>query len=60
MGNSESDVEFADESRYEYQVPEPNDLRSPCPALNTLANHGYLPHDGKNITPEVLQNVLQV
>ncbi|KAE8909268.1 hypothetical protein PF005_g20647 [Phytophthora fragariae] len=32
----------------------PGDLapfrRSPCPALNTLANHGYLPRDGKNIT----------
>ncbi|QRV94874.1 peroxidase family 2 domain protein [Ceratobasidium sp. AG-Ba] len=26
------------------------DSRSPCPALNTLANHGYLPHDGKNVS----------
>ncbi|KAG9080115.1 hypothetical protein FRC06_007069 [Ceratobasidium sp. 370] len=26
------------------------DSRSPCPALNTLANHGYIPHDGKNIS----------
>jgi len=26
-----------------------DDKRSPCPALNALANHGYLPHDGKNI-----------
>ncbi|KAJ0391150.1 hypothetical protein P43SY_010849 [Pythium insidiosum] len=25
-------------------------VRSPCPALNALANHGYLPRDGKNIT----------
>jgi hypothetical protein len=25
-------------------------VRSPCPALNTLANHGYLPRDGKDIT----------
>ncbi|KAL3670485.1 hypothetical protein V7S43_004804 [Phytophthora oleae] len=24
--------------------------RSPCPAMNTLTNHGYLPRDGKNIT----------
>ncbi|RLN65632.1 hypothetical protein BBP00_00002749 [Phytophthora kernoviae] len=24
--------------------------RSPCPAMNSLANHGYLPRDGKNIT----------
>ncbi|KAF9237021.1 Chloroperoxidase [Melanogaster broomeanus] len=29
--------------------PQPGDLRSPCPALNTLANHGYLPRDGKNV-----------
>ncbi|KKY18779.1 putative deoxyribonucleaserelated protein [Diplodia seriata] len=25
-------------------------IRAPCPALNTLANHGFLPHDGRNIT----------
>jgi len=25
------------------------DSRSPCPALNTLANHGYLPRNGKDI-----------
>lgn len=24
--------------------------RSPCPALNTLANHGYLPRNGQNIS----------
>ncbi|CAI2180269.1 12756_t:CDS:2 [Funneliformis geosporum] len=35
---------------HEYQAPGPNDLRSPCPALNSLANHGYLPRDGKDIT----------
>lgn len=27
-----------------------NDVRSPCPALNTLANHGFLPHSGKGIS----------
>ncbi|GMF40572.1 unnamed protein product [Phytophthora fragariaefolia] len=27
--------------------------RSPCPALNTLANHGFLPRDGKNITVDM-------
>ncbi|KAF8186589.1 hypothetical protein K438DRAFT_1907621 [Mycena galopus ATCC 62051] len=26
------------------------DRRSPCPALNTLANHGYLPRRGTHIT----------
>ncbi|OJZ79921.1 hypothetical protein ASPFODRAFT_98590, partial [Aspergillus luchuensis CBS 106.47] len=24
--------------------------RGPCPGLNALANHGYLPRDGKNIS----------
>ncbi|KAG7382689.1 hypothetical protein PHYPSEUDO_004659 [Phytophthora pseudosyringae] len=32
--------------------------RSPCPALNVLANHGYLPRDGKEITPRLLQEAL--
>ena len=27
-----------------------SDSRSPCPMLNTLANHGYLPHNGRNLT----------
>ncbi|GMF49938.1 unnamed protein product [Phytophthora fragariaefolia] len=28
--------------------------RSPCPGLNTLANHGYLPRNGQNFTKAVL------
>ncbi len=26
--------------------PSATDLRGPCPGLNALANHNYLPHDG--------------
>jgi len=33
-----------------YQAPGPNDVRSPCPALNTLANHGYFPRNGQGLT----------
>jgi hypothetical protein len=29
-----------------YIAPGPNDLRGPCPGLNTMANHGYLPRNG--------------
>ncbi|OSS54963.1 hypothetical protein B5807_00095 [Epicoccum nigrum] len=29
------------------------DSRGPCPMMNTLANHGYLPHNGRNITIEM-------
>ncbi|CZS89794.1 hypothetical protein WAI453_002840 [Rhynchosporium graminicola] len=32
----------------------PNDLRSPCPGLNSLANHGFIPHNGKGLTIPVL------
>jgi hypothetical protein len=34
----------------EYVPPKEGDSRSACPALNALANHGILPHDGKNIS----------
>ncbi|KAF5392876.1 hypothetical protein D9757_000869 [Collybiopsis confluens] len=34
----------------EYVPPGDGDSRSACPMLNAMANHGILPHDGKNIT----------
>ncbi|KAJ7282305.1 Chloroperoxidase [Mycena rebaudengoi] len=34
----------------EFIPPKEGDKRSPCPALNALANHGILPRDGRNIT----------
>ncbi|KAF8581400.1 Cloroperoxidase [Ramaria rubella] len=33
--------------------------RCPCPCLNTLANHSYLPHDGLNITFSDIISALQ-
>ncbi|KAL8820942.1 MAG: hypothetical protein Q9223_000930 [Gallowayella weberi] len=35
--------------RGDYAPVRPGDLRSPCPAINALANHGYLPRDGRNV-----------
>ncbi|KAH8658261.1 Chloroperoxidase [Xylariales sp. PMI_506] len=32
----------------------PDDARGPCPMMNTLANHGFLPHDGYNLTRDVV------
>ena len=34
---------------YAYQEPTDGDSRSPCPFLNTLANHAILPRNGKDI-----------
>ncbi|KAF7332927.1 hypothetical protein MVEN_02398600 [Mycena venus] len=36
---------------HEYQPPAAGDARSVCPAINTMANHGYIRRDGKNISP---------
>ncbi|KAL7928921.1 Chloroperoxidase [Trichoderma chlorosporum] len=42
----------ASEGLRPWEAPGPDDLRSPCPMLNTLANHGYLPHNGRNISAQ--------
>jgi len=42
----------------EWQAPLATDCRSPCPALNTLANHGLIPRDGKNYDVDTLRHAL--
>jgi hypothetical protein len=37
-----------------YQKPQSGDLRSPCPGLNILANHGHLPRNGRGYTREMI------
>ncbi|KAI1324439.1 putative chloroperoxidase [Xylariaceae sp. FL0255] len=39
-------------------APLNTDSRGPCPMLNTLANHGYLPHNGRNLTTVQIQNAI--
>ena len=34
------------------------DVRSPCPGLNTLANHYILPHDGKGYTVSMVRDAV--
>ncbi|UZJ53819.1 hypothetical protein CBS101457_003139 [Exobasidium rhododendri] len=34
------------DAAHPYQAPSSTDQRGPCPGLNTLANHGYLPRTG--------------
>src|SRR5688572_1910296 len=33
----------------DWKAPTADDLRGPCPMLNSLANHGYIPRDGRQI-----------
>lgn len=37
----------------------PHSVRSPCPCINALANHGILPHNGKGITKEAAITALK-
>jgi len=41
-----------------FSPPADTDSRTPCPALNALANHGFLPHDGKAINHDSLKEYL--
>ncbi|KAK0469339.1 Chloroperoxidase [Desarmillaria tabescens] len=43
----------------EYIAPKEGDSRCSCPALNALANHGILPHDGKGIPLQELTRVVR-
>lgn len=42
-----------------WSPPGPGDVRSPCPGLNSLANNGFLPHNGKGITIPILIKALK-
>ncbi|CEL08200.1 Putative Chloroperoxidase [Aspergillus calidoustus] len=43
---------------HHWHPPGPGDFRGPCPMMNTLANHNFLPHDGRNLTREVVVDAL--
>jgi hypothetical protein len=42
------------DTRYQLLV-----ARGPCPMLNTLANHGYLPHEGRDFTLPIVKHALR-
>ncbi|KAK1779871.1 Peroxidase, family 2-domain-containing protein [Copromyces sp. CBS 386.78] len=47
------------EEDHTWQKPGPGDRRSPCPMLNTLANHGYLPRSGADVSLAALMRGLK-
>jgi len=47
-------------AQFPWQAPDITvQSRSPCPMLNTLANHGMLPRDGKNISADMFADALK-
>lgn len=45
-GDSVKGLKKFPEAEYPFKAPGPTDQRGPCPGLNTLANHGYIPRNG--------------
>jgi len=43
----------------EFVPPKEGDSRSACPMINAMANHGIIPHDGKNISFRELKIKIQ-
>jgi hypothetical protein len=39
-----------------FHPPTASDQRGPCPALNALANHGYIPHNGSAYAQSKLEH----
>ncbi|KAJ4396937.1 hypothetical protein N0V93_001159 [Gnomoniopsis smithogilvyi] len=46
------------QDQHEFITPSASDSRSPCPGLNALANQGYIPRDGRNISLSQLADAM--
>jgi hypothetical protein len=42
-----------------WQAPSETDQRGPCPGLNALANHGYLPHNGIGTMDQFIDSTMK-
>ncbi|KAJ3516658.1 heme-thiolate peroxidase [Agrocybe chaxingu] len=42
----DSSIKLVNDEAHPWEALRPGDIRGPCPGLNTLASHGYLPRNG--------------
>ncbi|KAJ6545739.1 Chloroperoxidase [Mycena capillaripes] len=54
LASASAHPQNAEPKGHEFRAPGSGDVRGPCPGLNTLANHGYLPRNGKQFTVKTL------
>jgi Peroxidase, family 2 len=50
----------SNQGQYAFKAPGPNDARGPCPGLNAMANHGYIPHNGVGTIEQFVQGCYNV
>lgn len=46
----------SNKGKYKFVAPGPTDQRGPCPGLNALANHGYMPHNGVGTIQQFIES----
>jgi hypothetical protein len=54
-GFSASQQYVSTTGEHAFVPPGPTDLRGPCPGLNAMANHGYIPHNGVATITQFIQ-----
>jgi hypothetical protein len=54
-GFSASQQYVSNTGTHGFQAPGSGDLRGPCPGLNAMANHGYIPHNGVATITQFIQ-----
>ncbi|KIJ53244.1 hypothetical protein M422DRAFT_155474 [Sphaerobolus stellatus SS14] len=52
-------LKLVNDPTHPFQPQTPDQLRGPCPALNTLANHGYLPRSGVARPDQIVTAVME-
>ncbi|KIJ30060.1 hypothetical protein M422DRAFT_187611 [Sphaerobolus stellatus SS14] len=52
-------LKLVNDPAHPFMTQQPNELRGPCPALNTLANHGYLPRSGVARPDQIVTAVME-
>ncbi|KAF8417470.1 Chloroperoxidase [Boletus edulis BED1] len=54
---SDTSAKVVYDSEHPYIPDQPGDIRGPCPGLNTLASHGYLPRNGVATPAQIITAV---
>lgn len=47
------------DAAHPYKAPGPGDTRGPCPAMNTLANHGYINRTGVDTIENIIKGSME-
>ncbi|KAJ6598139.1 Chloroperoxidase [Mycena vulgaris] len=54
---TDTSIKRVPDADHPFIAPGPNDMRGPCPGMNTLANHGYISRNGITTFEEIINAV---